>query len=610
MSCISLGGLYDREDEESPAPPPPPPVRRKRRKRSKAPTQQQAPQQAREKKKDFRVEDLPWHKKDALVARVEALTLELQSLRRNQSQRRQKSSPLPSPLKEEQEEKHTLEWQGQYSDWEDEDDERSVAAVEADWMKQLVTAIEEPSIYLLAATPDTFFQQEDDDGQEKKDDKKDERCAGLRSLFRVTRQHTVVMALLVLMITYLTILLPTLLLANFWQRNKSWTDVAVKVEEDKIGERQSHRVFLKFTSAVLLSFVFYTSLFILDEVKVFRFFLLGMLPIDLANYKKKRESHLLLLQKEAASWEQQQQQDDSKGGGSSKHDGGVKDDTEETEAADAPKKKNQNQNEEEDEDDSDEQRPRRRPSTSAWDRRLAQAGFLLKSVEDRIFRFDGLLRPILVVGSLSKIVSLVCVLQLTYLIFITGFKPVDLLLNSVALQFILQVDAALVTAMKTSPTMRRYFAKSVKCLRREADLIVQQDGLLRDIVEPTTVDLAHVARHSISNAYAERLTRRYPRFFAWLPADFATEENVLDTGETISADRVQQRHRCFRSEFLHRIIRRFVLFYGCFLIALQIAGNVVCSFRSVCRAIDNSSDEDHEHEEHDVGDDMATSFSS
>mmetsp|Transcript_15639 Transcript_15639/g.23548 ORF Transcript_15639/g.23548 Transcript_15639/m.23548 type:complete len:706 (+) Transcript_15639:44-2161(+) len=537
----------------------------------------------------------------------------------------------PPPPSESDDPRQTLQWAEDYKRWlenEDDDDEfeePSIEKIQQEWLDILIANVEQPSIYLLASTPETFGfnrsqdsalevtkrdvlqnKQEKDEDKSKKKKRRGSRrkrkpgfcrrsCNRIHETLRVTRMHTFIMTTLLLILTYLTIIFPLVMLANFWKRNVNWTDVRVDIDERRRSDRRVHRFYLKVTSAILLAYLFYTSLTILDEVKVFRFFLLGNLP----NCDDRLEEELQPIDEEA------------------------------------PETNDTNPN----------------SGTIAMARRLGKKGVnLVKHFGTHILQRDSLLRPILIIGIISKIASLVCVIQLTYLIFrVSDFQIIELILNSVALQFLQQVDATLGTAIKNTPAMTRYFQKAVNELRAEAQHIVDSPYLVHDIVEPSTYSWSQLIRNTISNEYADRLVRKYPRILYWLPheatatkeissnIDAPSSSNNQDDGlpritqnsfpsagapPTVekslnpkqqkdrpasiaestdaasliffSESRIFRRRICSRSEIVHRVIHNFVIVYGVSLILLQVFGNLFCSWRGICKRLSNQSDNDEE----------------
>lgn len=438
-----------------------------------------------------------------------------------------------------------LEWRRDYREWLVEGDDGGVSldVLERDWMNVVVDSVEEPSLYLLAATPGILSTDHEDITGRIKKRGCFPRCC---TYFGLCRTDTTLIAALVCLLTFLTIFLPLAMLANLYKRNLDWSDFTVGgVSEGNDFKRKRHRAYLKVLSAALLFYLLYTSLGVLEEVKVFRFFLLGALPAQVA------KAHERASMAAAAMTPMEE---------------GV-------ELAHNEKRKGQ----------------QARGCGRALKRRMQSQKDLWR---DLIFLGDNLKRPLLILGMISKVTSLIAMFQLTYLTFRTGFTSTDMIFNSLALQFILDTDRGLTSALRSTLSMRRYVARAVTQLRAEAELIVETPGLVRRIATPATYSFAELVRRSLTSKYARELATKYPRFLSWL----AFEESVGKSSDSLIGDAVEdplqwQRdmefRRCCRSEVGHRLLAKFIFVYGTTICILQIAGNLVCSQTVLCNSLSN-----------------------
>lgn len=399
-----------------------------------------------------------------------------------------------------------LQWKEDLGDWLGTRDEPVLETLESDMLSGVVAGVEDPSLFLLLSTRDTFGIE----GSENMDYAQKIRHANMVS---VTVTFTTAM------LAFLTIILPMVMLANFYKRVAFFDFTIDSVDESRHMVRERHKAFLKITSAVLLAYLLGTSVAVLEEVKVFRFFLLCMEP---------------------------------------------------------PKT------------------PKLFENGASQDANLFEKTLqLTKGVGGMIFAKDPLSKPILCVGMLSKIISLLTVFQLTFLIFRVEGSATGMILNSVALQFLLETDRTLVTALKSTRALRQFYATAVLQLRDQAEGIAAQPRLVTAFVEPFTMKFSDICRQSISNQYAERLAKKYPRMLSWLvPKDGgdddapcnASVQGLDGLSEDARAKAVNQFRRSCRSEVLHRVIARVIYVYGGVIIFLQVFANFVCSF-GVCKPL-------------------------
>lgn len=186
--------------------------------------------------------------------------------------------PLPPPHKTSESGQHhveLLQWRNDYREWLTTSDDASSISVEIherDLLEVVVNSIEEPSLYLLASTPGTFnlrkMLMEKDTGDNENATGTCCHCSGGRRL-RAVSTHAAVMAALLSLLTFITIILPIAMLANLYKRNIDWSDFTVDgVSETSKLKRQRHKAYLKILSAALLFYLLYTSLNVLQDVKV------------------------------------------------------------------------------------------------------------------------------------------------------------------------------------------------------------------------------------------------------------------------------------------------------------------------------------------------------
>ncbi|KAJ8613649.1 hypothetical protein CTAYLR_003133 [Chrysophaeum taylorii] len=434
-----------------------------------------------------RVEEVRIEKDEVggLRSEVETLQSEVDTLRGQLLLMRSSSSPKKKKKKTPQQQK--LAWKEEV-----EDDDLDV---EGYLLNAVVTGIDEPSFYLLCSTRTQETQLRPQEGT-----------------------FWIILAVGTLL-TFITILLPLAMLANFYERIEFFDFRVPPVTP--AARADSHKALLKFTSAFLLFFLLYTSLSVLDELLIFRFFLL--LPKQDAS-SSSFQGHLVLDPKSLIN------------------DG------------------------------------------------LNFAKNLI------IATTDPLKRPVLLMGIASKSVSLVTVFQLTFIIFRTEFTPVAMILNSVALQFLLDADKTLVAAMRASPSLKAFYAKAVTSLREEAEKAVDLPRFVSMICEPRTLTSAELVRQSVPVEYAQNLAARFPLALSWVARDGAAapakqeeeaeeEENGLTEHERFTL--IIQKRRCARSELFHRYFNRFIYVYGGTIVFLQIFGSVVCGSTSICDFINS-----------------------
>lgn len=449
---------------------------------------------------------------------------EIDGLRDEIRRLRGQRGPAPRRKADEEEEPSTppprLNWQEDFSEILGGDDEgkRTVEDYEGDLINGLVGSVEEPSLYLLVATRDTFGQG---------------GCSKCLPKFNSTAMW---IATLFATLSFITIVLPLCLLPNVAKRVPFFNFETPGVETADEERGRAHKTFLKFTSAFLLFFLLYTSLSVLDEVKTFRFFLLADL-------------------------------------------GGKK-----------------------------EEPPPPQEKTSIVRHSTSSVGAAALSI---FTEKPPLARWLVMLGIISKLVSLFTVFQLTYLIFRIDFTPASMILNSVALQFILDADRVLVNALKNQPSLRRFYARAVEQLRQRADEVVLGDpDTVRAICEPMMLGVAELVTISLSNDALDAMTQTVKKTASSVTTAAAAttarkstlSSSSLDAGgeddeeaaerksdeeeeEEVDYNRLNKERCCARSELLHRSITTFVYFYGGVMVAFQVIGSIVCGSTDVCRIL-------------------------
>lgn len=415
-----------------------------------------------------------------------------------------------------------LRWRVDESElvWDDENLEVSVEELETELRSGVVLSVEEPSLFVLASTKGTLnFSSE--------------MLCGKYCCCAPDRTTLAVIAISV-MLAFLTIVLPFCLLVNFFS-NTPFFDFEFPHGVKKEWKKTLHTLYLSFTAAFLLFYLLYTSLAVLDEVRIMRFYLLGMTDqgADFAIPEENKE--------EKAG----EDQNDKQGILSSK---------------------------------------------KFLDGSLAMSSHIVKFGQHMILGESPLNREILQIGIVSKIFSLVAVFQLTFFVFRAEPNGVEMILNSVALQFLLDADRSLVSALKHTPILARWYGRAVRKLRKEADHIASKQNYCRAMVAPLTYSYPELIRQSLNNAVATKIARKLPYMMSWVvssPEEERDEETVpvhlkgID-GAKNRSDLETLHRRCCRSEWLHRSITRFIYVYGAVLIVLQIIGSTICNASEVC----------------------------
>lgn len=445
------------------------------------------------------------------------------------------------PVEEDDEEEKVLHWHATSQDGTSATSR--LERLELEWETGIVDGIEEPSLFLLAACRGTYGLRRmlEDMAEERRSERKRrphilgwvDRCTGACEKFSEYNSAVTAIVVLVAFLTFLTIVLPATMICNFYWQIGLFDFSIPQVDQSSKRTRQIHRAYIRLTAACLLFFLMYTSLSVLDELKTFRFFLLGM---------------------------------------------------------------------------------RRDASSRSAPKRFLSISRLFFSHIFAVRHDDKLYKGILVLGIVSKVVSLLCVIQLTYLIFRLFNSPLNMLLNSVALQFILGADRSIVASLRNTPSLRRFYRNASQALRAEAEDVVATPGLLRSIVRVEFMPTDELIFYALSIRSAERLARHIKNpaldfrvvfereaTCARLPA--ILESSTSSSGGAVNAwpnnysgssysnnhdsmsddyDRLRRHRRACRSELFHRYFNRFVYLYAACIILAQIAGNIICSFRSVC----------------------------
>lgn len=490
-----------------------------------------------------------------LQSQIDSIQEELRRLRKRTAPAKSADEKEEDENEGDEEEPRRLNWKEDFNDlvWDDDDDtNKTVKELRADLINGLVNSVEEPSLYLLVSTRQTFGS------------------GGYRQCPRVNFT-AVWVGILYAALLFISIVLPFCLLPII-ARQVPFFSFESDLDGGSDVRSKIHRGFLRFSATFLLFYLFYTALSILDEVRAFRFFLLA----DLAS-------------KRPASF------------------------------------------------------------SDPWNHPLIPK------------EKHPLSRRHLKFAIAFKLVSLFAVFAVTYLIYRTDFTPTSIVLNSVALQFILAIDKSIVASMKNQPALRRFYARAVEQLRERADeVVLENPDTVRAICEPMLLgtpelfrisantdsldDAAGKVKEAAQNAVDddgpmsshgeasgnnqesaeededEAPSSPHDEEEGGAPEKDEKEEtydNLSDPdieekqeekkkprlgkekSKSEMGEKKQQKEEeekcarknlrklrigksCTRSELLHRLISKFVYFIGFLMVAFQLVGSLVCGGANTC----------------------------
>lgn len=410
-----------------------------------------------------------------------------------------------------------LQWRESYKRWLRGASDSSLEQMDAEkqaehYVEAMVEGVDNPSLYLLASAPctfDIFSILHAGDGAAWSSLSWWRRMRLVKKSFRHAIP-TLVMALLVFVLTFLTIVIPVSVLVNFMTRDIPFLRFKIEVDQHSEDSRTRHRGFLKIVSFFLMFLLVFTSLTFLDDVGVFAFYILGDLQLQVVKEEGDR-----------FRW--------------------VEDDQE-------------------------------TKTTSSLRRIFKSARKMVANVA--LFGNDSTWKSILYLGIFSKFVSVITVFQLTYLVFRLDFKAISMILNSVALKFLLESDRMLVAALKrtSSPIMRRYFATAVSQLRDEAEVTVATPGLVVAMVQPRMLPFCTLLHESLDYKAQQRCTNCFPK----TAARVFGANNQSEPEDAVEWEKLAQRRKCCQAELFRRVVTRVVVFFGYGLVLFQILGTFIC----------------------------------
>lgn len=451
----------------------------------------------------------------------------------------------------------SLKWKDDLIDLlgDSDDSSTSIEDLEAEFKSSIVSGIDEPSLFVLASTKGTLDQNASNHWQSGK-------CYTPNSV-------TVAVFAISVTLTFLTIILPLCLLLNFY-KNTPIFDFNYPIDIGRESKKTLHTVYLSFTSAFLLFYLLYTSLSVLDEIRVMRFFLIGV-EHEASEHKLEESIHQAVELRHQTRNAKIDDHNDVQTGTTIDEEAGI---------GKCEEKKNQ-------------AGLFHAKGKQAFKAPLELGKGIVHLGQNMVFKQTTLSREILIVGVISKVFSLLAVFQCTFFVFRREPNGVGMILNSVALQFLFDADRTLVNALRSTPSLARWYARAVKKLRDEAENIVSKPRFLSVMVTPFSYSLPELVRQSLNNRIAEYVAGKFPYMMSWLVlvnGDRSAEPGFL-SGVMAPEQREQLillHRRCCRSEFLHRSIARFVYIYGGTLIALQVVGTSVCSYKNICGKINEA----------------------
>lgn len=431
----------------------------------------------------------------------------------------------------------------------------SIDELEAAFKSSIVSGVDEPSLFALASTKGTLDQNATSHWQRGK-------CYTPNSV-------TVAVFAISVTLTFLTIILPMCLLINFYN-NTPIFDFNYPIDIGRETKKTQHTIYLSFTSAFLLFYLLYTSLSVLDEIRVMRFFLLGV-ENEAPEHKQEQSVDHAAEGRLLARNVTIDGHNDVQTNSPVDEEAGIEISEENKSHADGLQAKGK----------------------QALKSSLELGKGIVHLGQNMVFAQSPLSREVLIIGVISKVFSLLAVFQCTFFVFRREPNGVGMILNSVALQFLFDADRTLVNALRSTPSLARWYARAVKKLRDEAQIIVSKPRFLSVMVTPSTYSLSELSRQSLNNRVAEYVAEKFPYMMSWLVlvnGDRQAEPEFLsDVMDPVKrAQLVLLHRRCCRSEFLHRFIARFVYVYGGTLIALQVVGTSVCSYKNICGKINEA----------------------